>query len=38
MIGIPLLDWHEAKQKCDKLIQTDKASVPAEQKLLSDYL
>jgi hypothetical protein len=38
MIGIPLLDWHEAKQKYDKPIQTDKASVPAEQKLLSDYL
>ena len=38
MIGLPSLDWQEAKEKYDKLIQTDNANIPKEQKSLSDYL
>jgi hypothetical protein len=38
MIGLPSLDWQEAKMKSDKLVQTDKVSIPTEQKSLSDYL
>jgi hypothetical protein len=39
MVGLPLLNWHEAKQEYDKLIQTDTAAtIPKEQKSLSDYL
>ncbi len=38
MIGLPLLNWQEAKKKYDKIVQTDKATIPKEQKLLSDYL
>jgi uncharacterized protein YecE (DUF72 family) len=38
MIGLPLLNWQEAKRKYDKLSQTDNATIPKEQKSLSDYL
>jgi hypothetical protein len=39
MIGLPSINWQEAnKRKYDKLIQTDNATVPKEQKSLSDYL
>jgi hypothetical protein len=38
MIGLPLLNWQEAKMKYDKLVQTDTATIPTEQKSLSDYL
>src|ERR671933_2390642 len=37
MIGLPSLNWQEAK-KYDKLVQTDSATIPKEQKSLSDYL
>ena len=30
--------WQEAKRKYDKLVQTDNAAIPTEQKSLSDYL
>ena len=36
--NLPSLNWEEAKMEYDKLIQTDKATIPEEQKLLSDYL
>lgn len=39
MVGLPSLNWQEAKQKYDKLVQTDSATtIPKEQKSLSDYL
>ena len=38
MIGLPLLNWEEIKMKYDKIFQTDKATIPKEQKSLSDYL
>jgi uncharacterized protein YecE (DUF72 family) len=38
MIGRRSLDWQDAKQKYDTLIQTDKLGIPKEQKSLSDYL
>jgi hypothetical protein len=40
MIGLPSLDWQEAKEKSDKLIQIDNntTTLPREQKSLSDYL
>jgi hypothetical protein len=38
MIGLRSLDWQDAKQKYDTLIQTDKLGIPKEQKSLSDYL
>jgi hypothetical protein len=38
MIGLPSVNWEETKKKYDKLVQTDKATIPVEQKLLSDYL
>jgi uncharacterized protein YecE (DUF72 family) len=38
MIGLPSINWQESKQKYDKVIQTDNANIPKEQKLLSDYL
>ena len=38
MIGLPLLNWEDATKKYDKLVQTDKATIPKEQKSLSDYL
>jgi hypothetical protein len=38
MIGLPSLNWQEDKNKYDKLIQTDNANIPKEQKSLSDYL
>ena len=38
MIGLHSLDWQDAKQKYDTLIQTDKLGIPKEQKSLSDYL
>jgi hypothetical protein len=38
MIGLPSINWQEAKQKYDKLVQTDNATIAAEQKSLSDYL
>jgi hypothetical protein len=34
MIGLPLLNWQDAKQEYDKLIQTNNnPAIPAEQKL-----
>jgi uncharacterized protein YecE (DUF72 family) len=38
MVNLPSLNWQEAKMKYDKLVQTDKATIPKEQKSLSDYL
>jgi len=38
MIRLPSLDWQEAKENYDKLIQTDNATITTEQKSLSDYL
>jgi uncharacterized protein YecE (DUF72 family) len=39
MVGLPSLDWQEAKMKSDKLVQTDNnARIPKEQKSLADYL
>ena len=38
MIGHPSIDWQEAKRKYDKLVQTENATIPKEQKSLSDYL
>ena len=39
MVGLPLLNWHDANKKYDKLIRTDNnPEIPAEQKSLSDYL
>ena len=38
MIGLPLLNWEETKMKYDKLVQTNKATIPKDQKSLSDYL
>ena len=38
MIGLPPIYWQEAKRKYDKLVQTDNAAIPTEQKSLSDYL
>ena len=38
MIGLPSLNWQEAKMKYDNLVQTDNTTVPTEQKSLSDYL
>jgi uncharacterized protein YecE (DUF72 family) len=38
MIGLPSLDWQETKKKYDKLVQTENATIPKEQKSLSDYL
>ncbi|MFL6379417.1 MAG: DUF72 domain-containing protein [Nitrososphaeraceae archaeon] len=38
MIGLPSINWQEAKKKYDKLVQTDTANIPTEQKSLSDYL
>jgi len=39
MVGLPSLDWEEAKMKSDKLVQTDNnARIPKEQKSLADYL
>ncbi|MFL6462427.1 MAG: hypothetical protein ACJ71J_16035, partial [Nitrososphaeraceae archaeon] len=38
MIGLPSLNWEDAKRKYDKLVQTDNnATIPSEQKSLSDY-
>jgi hypothetical protein len=37
MIGLPAINWQEPK-KYDKLIQTDNANIPTEQKSISDYL
>ena len=39
MVGLPSLNWQDAKKKYDNLIRTDNSPVnPAEQKSLSDYL
>jgi hypothetical protein len=38
MIGLPYMNWQEAKKKYGKLVQTDNATISAEQKSLSDYL
>ena len=38
MIGLPSINWQEAKRKYDKLVQTDNATISPEQKSLSDYL
>ena len=38
MIGLPYISWQEAKNNYNKLIQTDNATIPTEQKSLSDYL
>ena len=38
MIGLPSLDWQEAKMKSDKLVKIDNTNIPTEQKSLSDYL
>jgi uncharacterized protein YecE (DUF72 family) len=38
MIGLPSINWQEANRKYDKLVQTDNATIPTEQKSLSDYL
>ena len=39
MIGLPSLDWQEAKMKSDKLVKIDNnPRIPKEQKSLSDYL
>jgi hypothetical protein len=38
MIGLPSVNWQEDKRKYDKLVQTDNANIPPEQKSLSDYL
>jgi hypothetical protein len=39
MVGLPSLNWQNAKQDYDKLIQTHiNPAIPAEQKSLSDYL
>ena len=38
MVNLPSVNWEEAKMKYDKLVQTDKATIPAEQTSLSDYL
>jgi hypothetical protein len=38
MVGLPSLNWQEVKMKYDKLVQIDNATIPKEQKSLSDYL
>jgi hypothetical protein len=39
MIGLPPINWQEAKEKYGKPIQTDNnPTISAEQKSLSDYL
>jgi hypothetical protein len=39
MIGLPYMNWQEAKEKYSKLIQTDNnPAISTEQKSLSDYL
>jgi hypothetical protein len=38
MIGLPSINWQEAKKKYDKLVQTNNTNIPKEQKSLSDYL
>jgi hypothetical protein len=38
MIGLPTINWQEVKKKYDKLVQIDNATIPTEQKSLSDYL
>jgi hypothetical protein len=38
MIGLPSINWQEAKRKYDRLVQTDNTTIPREQKSLSDYL
>ena len=38
MIGLPSINWQEAKRKYDKLVQADNDTIPTEQKSLSDYL
>jgi hypothetical protein len=38
MIGLPSINWQEANRKYDKLVQTNNATIPTEQKSLSDYL
>jgi hypothetical protein len=37
MVGLPPINWQEAK-KYNKLVQTDDATIPKEQKSLFDYL
>jgi hypothetical protein len=38
MVGLPSLNLQEAKRKYYKLVQTNNAAIPTEQKSLSDYL
>ncbi|MFL6331130.1 MAG: DUF72 domain-containing protein, partial [Nitrososphaeraceae archaeon] len=38
MIGLPSINWQEVNRKYDKLVQTNNATIPTEQKSLSDYL
>jgi hypothetical protein len=38
MVGLPSLNWQEVKMKYDKLVQANKATIPKDQKSLSDYL
>jgi hypothetical protein len=38
MIGLPYMNWQEAKKQYGTLVQTDNATISAEQKSLSDYL
>jgi hypothetical protein len=39
MVGLPSINWQDAKDKSGKLIQTyNNPAIPAEQKSLSDYL
>jgi uncharacterized protein YecE (DUF72 family) len=38
MVGLPPINWQEAKEKYSKLVQTDNATIPTEQKSLYDYL
>jgi hypothetical protein len=38
MIGLPSINWQEAKRKYGRLVQTDNTTIPREQKSLSDYL
>ena len=38
MIGLPSINWQDAKRKYDKLVQRENAMIPTEQRSLSDYL
>ncbi|MFL6411070.1 MAG: DUF72 domain-containing protein [Nitrososphaeraceae archaeon] len=38
MVDLPPINWQESEKKYGKLILTDNANIPTEQKSLSDYL